>query len=224
MPFLAAQAAPMRAILVALLVSASHPIRAEEPVRRQADAMRTLQAEGLPGTEPVLADTGFDGAALRPYAAALVERPAGVMRLVLVRHRGSGPPAVVARSAPIGGLRSAQLGFGIESFRFNAADRLKLSLSARSSCTRALYTHRFAVRQGQWLVTGLDVEWPRCAPGGIGLGGRESANFLNGTVHRTTFDGAGESPRIAEPGARRPFPVAAFPPTGPEGAYRKMKP
>ena len=80
MPFLAAQAAPMRAILVALLVSASHPIRAEEPVRRQADAMRTLQAEGLPGTDPVLADTGFDGAALRPYAAALVERPAGVMR------------------------------------------------------------------------------------------------------------------------------------------------
>lgn len=219
------RASTMRTLLSALLVLCAHPTLAEGPAPRPDTALlQTLQAEGMPGTEPVLADTGGDGAAPPPWLAALVEKPAGAMRLVLVRRGSTGQPEVVARSAPIGGLRGANFGYGIESFRFNAPDRLELALSARAACARALYTHRFAWRQGQWLVTGLDVEMPRCTEGSIDVDWTQSANYLSGATRRTTFTRAGASRVTTTPGARRPFPVAAFPPAGPESSYREMQP
>lgn len=215
----------MRAILFALQVLFSLPSLAEGPAT-QADAglLQALQAEGLPGSETVLADRGGDVSAPPSYLAALVERPAGVMRLVLVRRSTSGQPEVVARSAPIGGLRRANFGFAIEVFRFNAPDRLELALSAQASCARAVYTHRFALRQGRWWVTGLDVEMPRCTASGIKVDWTESANYLSGKTRRTTFTRTGASRATSSPAARPPFPLAEFPPHGPEGIYREMQP
>ncbi len=216
----------MRAILMtAALVLSCPPTLAEEPVQRPAEAalLRVLQSEGLPGTEPVLAETAA-GDSTAPYQAALVEQAASVVRLVLVRRARPGQFEVMARSAPIGGLRGANFGFGIESFRFTAPDRLELALSARASCARALYTHRFALRRDEWLVTGLDIEMPRCIDGGVAQHWTQSANYLSGITRRTEFARSGASRVTSTPGARRPFPMAQFPPPGPEAAYAEMQP
>lgn len=218
------QASTMRTILLAILALCSQPTLAQEPAQRPPAALlQALRPESLPGTEPMLAETGADGSAA-PYLAALVEKPAGAMRLVLVHRAGAGQFEVISRSAPIGGLRGANFGYGIESFRFNAPDRLELALSARADCARALYTHRFALRRGSWLVTGLDVEMPRCTDSGITPGWTESANYLSGAKRRTEFTRSG-APRITTtPGARQAFPLEQFPPPGPEAAYAEMQP
>ncbi len=214
----------MRAILFAILALVAQPAPAAEPAQQPAAALlQALRSEGLPGTEPILAETGAN-TSTTTYLAALVEKTPGAMRLVIVHRAGPGQFEVVARSAPIGGLRGANFGFGIESFRFNAPDRLELALSARASCARAVYTHRFALRQGRWQVTGLDVEMPRCTAGGVEVDWTESANYLSGTTRRTTFTRTGASRATSSPAARPPFPLAAFPPPGPEGIYREMQP
>lgn len=219
-----AKTTTMRSFLLALVTLACQAALAEGPAPRPAALLQMLQAEGLSGAEPVLADTGGDGSPPPPYQAALVEKPAGVMRLVLVQRGGSGQPEVMARSAPIGGLRGSNYGLGIESFRFNAPDRLELALSARASCARALYTHRFALRRGQWLVTGLDIEMPRCTDAGVSPNWVLSANYLSGTTRRTEFTRSG-APRITTtPGSRQAFPIEQFPPAGPEAAYTEMQP
>lgn len=224
MPLVIGQPSTMRASLFAILVLVFHPALADGPTQRPTAALlQTLRSEGLPGTEPILAETGTD-TSTAPYLAALVETAADAMRLVLIHRAMPGQFEVVARSAPIGGLRGANFGFGIESFRFNAPDRLELALSARASCARALYTHRFALRQGQWLVTGLDVETPRCTEGSIDIGWMESVNYLSGMTRRTTFTRTGASRATSTPGARPPFPVAEFPPPGPERVYSEMRP
>lgn len=215
----------MRAILFVFLILFSLRSVAEEPASAAAAALlQALHAEGLLGAEPVLAESSGDVSAPPSYFAALVEKPASVMRLMLVRRDRNGHHEVVARSAPIGGLRGSNFGFGIELFRFNAPDRLELVLSARAACARALYTHRFALRQGRWQVTGLDVEMPRCAAGGIEVDWTESANYLSGKTHRTTFTRTGTSRATSSPAARYPFMLADFPPPGPEGVYREMQP
>lgn len=215
----------MRAILFAILVLSSLRSMAEEPAPLTgATLLEALRTEGLPGAEPMLADRGGDVSAPQPYFAALVEKPAGVMRLVLVRRDRSRQHEVVVRSAPIGGLRGSNFGFGIEVFRFSAPDRLELALSARASCARSLYTHRFALRHGRWQVTGLDVEMPRCAAGGIEVDWTESANYLSGKTRRTTFTRTGALRVTTSPAARPPFPLAEFPPLGPEGIYRELQP
>lgn len=218
------QASIMRTILLAILAFCSQPALAEGPAPRPPDAlMQALRPEGLPDTKPMLAETGANETAAL-YLAALVEKPAGEMRLVLVRRANPGRFEVAARSAPIGGLRDANFGFSIESFRFTAPDRLELAVSARAACARALYTHRFALRRGSWLVTGLDVEMPRCTDGGIAQDWTESANYLSGATRRTEFTRSG-APRItSKAGARRPFPFEQFPPSGPETAYAEMQP
>lgn len=215
----------MRAILLAILVLSSLRSLAEEPAPPTGTTLlEALRAEGLPSTEPMLADSGGDVSAPPSYFAALVEKPASVMRLVLVRRDRSGQHEVVARSAPIGCLRGSNFGFGIELFRFSAPDRLELALSARASCARSLYTHRVALRQGRWQVTGLDVEMPRCTAGGIEIDWTESANYLSGKTRRTTLTRTGGSRATTSPAARPPFPLAEFPPLGPEGIYREMQP
>ena len=218
------QACIMRTILMAILALCSQPTLAEGPAPRlPAGLLQALRPEGLPDTKPMLAETGANESTA-PYLAALVEKPAGEMRLVLVHRANPGKFEVVARSAPIGGLRGANFGFAIESFRFNAPDRLELAVSARSACARALYTHKFALRRGSWLVTGLDVEMPRCTDGGIAQDWTESANYLSGATRRTEFTRTG-APRITSTtGARRPFPFEQFPPSGPETAYAEMQP
>ncbi len=145
------------------------------------------------------------------------------MRLVLVHRAGPSQFEVIARPAPIGGLRGTNFGFAIESFQFNEPNRLELVLSARAFCAREFYTHRFALRRGQWLVTGLDVQTPRCTEGDIAVDLAESTNYINGTTRRTTFTRAGASRVTATPSARRPFRVAEFPPTGPVRVYQEMQ-
>ncbi len=213
----------MRTLLFAVLVLASQSIRAEEPAQRPAALLQILRTEGLHQTEPIIAET-VPGASAEPYLAALVEKTAGAMLLVLIHRAGPGQFQVVTRSGPIGGLRGANFGFAIESFRFNGPDRLELALSARTSCARAQYTHRFALRHGQWLVTGLDIQTPRCTEGRIDVDWTESANYLSGMTSRTTFTRTGAPRTTSTPAARRPFPVAQFPPPGPEGVYREMQP
>jgi hypothetical protein len=138
----------MRTILLAILALCSQQTQAEGPAPRPPAALlQALRPEGLPDTKPRLAETGANESTAT-YLAALVEKPAGEMRLVLVHRAKPGQFKVVARSAPIGGLRGANFGFGIESFRFSAPDRLELAVSARAACARALNTHRFALRRG----------------------------------------------------------------------------
>lgn len=218
------QASTMRTILLAILALCSQPTMAEGPaLRPPAALLQALRPEGLPDTKPMLAETGANESTAH-YLAALVEKPAGAMRLVLAHRASPGQFEVVARSAPIGGLRGANFGFGIESFRFNAPDRLELALSVRAACARALYTHRFALRRGSWVVTGLDVEMPRCTDGGIAQGWTESANYLSGATRRTEFTRSGAPRTTSTTGARQPFPLEQFPPSGPEAAYAEMQP
>lgn len=214
----------LHTISLAVLAVSFHQALAEEPAQRPSPALlQVLRAEGMPGTEPLLAQSGANESAA-PYLAALVEKAAGVMRLVVVHRTGPGSFEVVARSAPIGGLRGANFGFGIESFRFNAPERLELALSAPAACARALHTHRFAPRRGTWLVTGLDLEMPHCTDGGLAQHWTESANYLSGTTRRTQLARSG-APRVTSTrGARQPFPLAQFPPPGPEAAYIEMQP
>lgn len=213
-----------RAILLAVLSLSSLQGLAQELAQRPGPALlQALHSEGLPGTNPILAETGADEST-SPYQAALVEKTAGEMRLVLVRRAGPGQFEVVARSAPIGGLRGANYGFGIESFRFNAPDRLELTLSAHASCARALSTHRFALRHDSWMVTGLDIEMPRCTHGGVAQRWTKSANYLSGTERSMEFTRSGAPRRRSTPGARQPFPLAQFPPSGPEAIYIEMQP
>lgn len=215
----------MRTFLLAILMLLVLPTRAEPPTGSLQERLRrVLLTEGRPGAEPVLADPAGEASGASPFRAALVETEPNAMRLVVLRSGPDGGFEVVARSAPMGGLRGAQHGFGIESFRFNAPDRLELALSAPTGCGRTLFTHRFAWRQAQWQVTGLEVETSRCHRGGIERDSASSANYLTGQTRRTSFAGAGAPRVIAAASARRPLALADFPPPGPEPAYAELQP
>ena len=96
------QASIMRNILLAIQALCSQPTQAEGPAPRPPAALlQALRPEGLPDTKPMLAETGANDSTAT-YLAALVEKPAGEMRLVLVHRAKPGEFKVVARSAPIG--------------------------------------------------------------------------------------------------------------------------
>jgi len=131
-----------------------------------AAALDAIRAFALPGTEPVVADTTRPD---RPHTtvAAIAQLTKTSAAIMIARETRTGAYEVIARSRPFALSRASNFGAWIEEFRFAPPDRIELSLTSRSGCARSVATHRFALRNGEWLVTGLDVSAMRCKDDGV---------------------------------------------------------
>lgn len=129
----------------------------------------------------------------------------------------------MARTQPFTVPLTSNHGTTIELFRFDAPDRLELSLSSRSGCARSSVPHRFAFRQGGWVVAGLDTDAMPCTEKGVEPDWAESANYTLGKTVRTVFERSGTSKSVRSSGTRRPLPLSSFPPNGPETAYAELQ-
>jgi hypothetical protein len=211
--------AEWHAAAFSMLFGLSNLSLAQPPQTAPPDAIRSLSKQGV---EPVVAVSTH--AAPRPATvAAIVQLAADSVALVVASEVRAGAFEVVARSKPFTLSREANFGAWVESFRFIAPDRIELSFTSRSGCARTLTTHRFVLRDGTWLVTGLDTSSPRCTGSNVELEWTESANYLTGTTIRTTLHPSKPPREVRRKGVRKPFPLLDFPPSGPESAYAEMQ-
>jgi len=187
-----------------------------------ATALEAIRAFALPGTEPIVADATHPD---RPHTtvAAIVHLTKTSAAIMIARETRTGAYEVIARSRSFALSRESNVGAWIEEFRFAPPDRIELSLTSRSGCARSVATHRFALRNGVWLVTGLDVSAMRCTDDGVEQDRTESANYLTGRVVRTTFTSSKPPKTTHGPATRGAFPLSEFPPDGPEVVYAEMR-
>ena len=209
----------MSAVLVVLLSGVAALAQAQAS---NGSALQVLRSQAMPGTEPLLADAP-GGAVASSTVAAIVQLTAESSALMVAREVRPGSFEIVARTKRFAAFGESNYGAAIELFRFNAPDRLELSISARSGCSRRLATHRFALRQGTWQVTGLDASAMRCTENGVEEDWRQSSNYISGKTVRTTFTSAGRAKHVQSASPRKAFALLEFPPDGPEVEYSEMR-
>lgn len=209
----------MRWFVAAVLLGVAGFSWAQTP---HATALGAIRSWAPAGTEPVIAEQRR--AAPAPHnVAAIVQFTASAAMLVVAGEVRPGAYAIVAKSKPFALSREANFGSWVEEFVFNPPDRIELSLGSRNGCARKVATHRFVLRNGAWMVSGLDVVAMRCTERGVEQAFAESANYLTGKMVRTTFE-ASKPPKsapLASP--RKSFPLSEFPPNGPEAAYAELQ-
>ena len=211
--------AELRALTLTVLLGLPGVSPAQPAHAAPLDAIHSLSSAG---SEAVVAVSA--SASPTPTTVAAVVRLAkDSVALVVAREVRAGAYDVVARSKSFTLSREANGGAWIESFRFIAPDRIELSFTSRSGCARALTMHRFVLRDGTWLVAGLDTSSPRCTDNGVELAWTESANYLTRTTLQTLFAPSRKPQEQRRKGARQPFPLSEFPPDGPESAYAEMQ-
>ncbi len=184
--------------------------------------MAPIRAWAAAGAEPLLAEPP-PVAATHPLVAAIVPLPTGKAAIAISGAVRPGTHEIVARSKPFTWSRESNFGASVEDFRFSAPDRIELTFSARDGCARRSSTHKFALRRGVWLVTGLEESVMRCTDHGIEQDWTESANYLTGKAVRTTFAPSKPAKVTQGQASRRAFPLSEFPPPGPERAYAEMQ-
>ena len=206
-------------LLFALVFAVPAAALAQSP---SASASALFRSQGQPGTEPIVAETPFESKHGRPQAA-IVRIDLDAVALVVAAETRPGVFEIVARSGRFTVPLESSYGTAVELFAFDAPDRLSLSLTSRSGCGRSAVTHRFALRRGEWVVTGLDIDTVRCTDDGVEPDWSESANYITGKTVRTVHTRAGAAKRVQTAGARRAFPLSKFPPDGPESAYAELR-
>ena len=155
--------------------------------------------------------------------AAIVQLTRTSAAILIASAVRPGEFGVVARSRAFSFAQEANFGVSVEAFRFTPPDRIELSLSARDGCARHVATHRFVLRHGTWLVSGLDMSAMRCTDHGVDQDWSESSNFLTGQAVRTSFAPSKPPSTVQGRASRPPFPLSEFPPRGPESAYAELQ-
>ncbi len=206
-------------LLPALLVGISGLSLAQPP---DADALAPLRAWAAAGAALLMAEPPARTVA-PPRVAAIVPRSAHTAAIAISGAVRPGTHEIVARSKPFTWSRESNFGALVGDFRFSAPDRIELTVSARDGCARRSSTHKFALRNGVWLVTGLDESALRCTDQGVEQDWSKSANYLTGKAVRTTFSASTPAKVTQGPATRRAFPLSEFPPPGPERVYAEMQ-
>lgn len=183
------------------------------------DVIRSLAKAG---TEPIIAESTH-ATGKQKTVAAIVQLTTHTAAIIVAAEVKAGRFEVIARSKPFALSRESNFGAWVEELRLMGHDRLELGLSSPNGCTRKLITHRFALRDGMWLVSGLDSAVMRCTDNGVDQDFSETTNYLNGKTIRTIFSQAkaSKSTRLISP--RKAFPLSEFPPNGPEAAYAELQ-
>lgn len=206
-------------LLLALVFALPAASLAQSP---SASASALFRSQGQQGTEPVVAETHFETKVGRPRAA-IVRIDPDTVALVIAAETRPGVFEIVARSGRFTVPLASNYGTAVELFSFDAPDRLSLVLASPSGGGRRVVTHRFALRRGEWVVTGLDIDTVRGTDNGMEPDWSESANFVTGKTVRTVHTRTGAAKRVHAAGARRVFPLSNFPPDGPESAYTDLR-
>lgn len=209
----------MRVIALALVLSAPSFAVAQSMPHPALDAIRALAAAG---TEPIVADMS-NATTPSTTVAAIAQLTSTSAAIMIAAELKPGEFGVVARSKVFSLSRDTNFGAWVEEFRFAPPDRIELSFSTPNGCARTLATHRFVLRKGTWLASGLDRSAMRCTENGVEQDWTESANYLTGKVVRTTFAPLRPPRTVQLRTTRRSFPLSEFPPSGPESIYAEMQ-
>jgi hypothetical protein len=209
----------VRPFVFAFLVVFSGATLAQPPSEKLPDVIRSMARAGA---EPIVAEATH-ASTQQKTVAAIVQVTTDTAIIVVASEGRDNKFAVVARSKPLALSRESNFGAWLEEFRLLSKDRLMLVIASRNGCARKVITHRFALRDGIWLVSGLDSAVMRCADNGVEQDFSETANYLSGKAIRTVFSGAKTSRNIRLTNPRNAFPLSEFPPNGPEAAYAELQ-
>lgn len=202
-----------------LLFVVSGATIAQPSSEKLPDVIRSM---ALAGTDPIVAEATI--AATRKMTVAALVQVATDAAVVVVASKGRNDRfEVVTRSKPLALSPKSNFGAWVEEFRLVSNDRLELAITSRNGCARKVITHRFALRDGIWLVSGLDSVVMRCTDAGVEQDFSETMNYLSGKGIRTVFSEAKASKIIRLTSPRKAFPLSEFPPNGPEAAYAELQ-
>ena len=140
-------------------------------------------------------------------------------RIVVVGRSQAGEPHIAASSRVFGYYPSANWSSFIASLETIGSDRFALTFATREGCARSLRTHRFALRDGRWMVVGRDRSAPKCTERGIETDWAVSSNYLTGKSEVSSFKNNRPYKVVRTKAPRRAFPLSEFPPTPPNDDY-----
>lgn len=183
------------------------------------DVIRSLAKAG---TDPIVAESTH-ATEKQKTIAAIVQLTSNTAAIVVAVEVKAGLFELVARSKPFALSRESNFGGWVEDFRLVGQDRLELGITSRHGCARKATTHRFSLRGGTWLVSGLDSTVLRCTDNGVVEDFSETTNYLNGKSIRTVFAQAKAPRTVRLTSPRKAFPLSEFPPDGPEVAYSELQ-
>lgn len=103
------------------------------------------------------------------------------------------------------------------------SDRFALRLAVREGCARGLRIHRFALRDGTWMVVGRDSTTPKCMDSGIETDWAESSNYLTGKSEKSIFKNGQPNEVVRTKAPRAAFPLSEFPPATPNDDYEELQ-
>lgn len=209
----------MHSLVFALLVVVSGTTLAQPPSAKLPEVIRSM---AIAGTEPIIAEA-TQPTTQQKTVAAIVQVTTDAAVIVVASEGREGIFEVVARSKPFALSRESNFGGWVEEFRLLSKGRLELAITSRNGCARKAITHRFALRDGVWLVSGLDSAVMKCTDNGVEQDFSETTNYLSGKALRTVFSKVKTSKNIRLKSPREAFPLSEFPPNGPEAAYAELQ-
>lgn len=209
----------MHSFVFAFLFVISGASIAQPSSEKLPDVIRSI---AIAGTEPIVAEATHAASRQKTVAAIVQVTTDAAVIVVASKGRNIGFE-VIARSKPFALSRESNFGAWVEEFRLLSKDRLQLAIGQRGGCARKVITHQFALRDGIWLVSGLDSVVMRCTDNGVEQDFSETSNYLSGKAIRTVFSEA-KAPKIARlTSPRKAFPLSEFPPKGPEAGYAELQ-
>lgn len=209
----------MHPFAFAFLVVFSGATLAQPPSEKLPDVIRSM---AVAGTEPIVSEATH--ATTKQKTVAAIVQVTNDAYIIVVASKGDNNRfEVVARSKPLALSRESNFGAWVEEFRLLNNDRLELAIASRNDCARKVITHRFALRDGVWLVSGLDLAVMRCTDNGVEQDFSETTNYLSGKAIRTVFPESKKLKNIRLTNPRKAFPLSEFPPNGPEAAYAELQ-
>lgn len=209
----------MHSFVFAFLFIVSEATIAQPSSEKLPEVIRSMATAG---TEPIIAEATYATTQQKTVAAIVRVTTTAAVIVVASEERNNGFE-VVARSKPFALSRESNFGTWVEEFRLLSKDRLQLAIAQRNGCARTVITHQFALRDGIWIVSGLDSAVMRCTDNGVEQGFSETTNYLSGKALRTTFSEAKAPKNTRLTSSRKAFPLSAFPPVGPEAAYAELQ-
>lgn len=179
-------------------------------------ATNLLRELSRPGVESVVASTPNQSIAAHYPIVALVFPRENAASIVVLDEDGAGKVRVVAASKDFGYYESGNYTATPNEFASNGPDRFYFEVSFRAGCARGTRTHRFALRDGAWMVVGLDQSVLTCSDDAVVQDWKSSENFLTGKVERTVFANDKPYRTVRKASMRKAFPLSAFPPNDPD--------
>lgn len=209
----------MHSFVFAFLFIVSGGTIAQPSSEKLPDVIRSM---AIAGTEPIVAEAKY-AASRQKTVAAIVQVTANAAVIVVASDGRNNGFEVAARSKPFALSRESNFGAWVEEFLLLSKDRLQLAIAQRNGCARKVITHQFALRDGIWLVSGLDLAVMRCTDNGVEQDFSETTNYLSGKAIRTVFSEAKAPKNTQLTSPRKAFPLSEFPPIGPEAAYAELQ-